>query len=174
MRIHSMFAVAWLTVGFLAPTAPAVAQQKGSIDSQIDEQISKKFDVAFDNGDAASLAALYTSDAVLVMPTGPIVGRDAIEKMFAGLFQQAHVSQHFNRDDPGSPHMIGSAGDTVWRTGQWGFTLQGKDGNPVAIRGFWSAINVREGDTWKIRMLTSNVTPPSPMNRAGSPSSSSQ
>jgi hypothetical protein len=52
------------------------------------------------------------------------------------------------------------AGNEVWRTGEWSFTLQGKSGGPIQLKGYWGAINAREGDTWKIRMLTFNVTPP--------------
>ena len=37
---------------------PAFAQQKDTADPQIDEQIVKKFDEAFNNGDAAAVAAL--------------------------------------------------------------------------------------------------------------------
>ena len=38
--------------------------------------------------------------------------------------------------------------------------FKGKSGDPLQLKGYWGAINVREGDTWKIRMLTFNVTPP--------------
>jgi len=95
-----------------------------------------------------------------VTDTGPIYGREAIEKHFAGLFTQIHASDHITKDDEGSPHVIGTAGNEVWRTGEWSFTLQGKSGGPIQLKGYWGAINVREGDTWKIRMLTFNVTPP--------------
>ena len=139
-------------------TVPAFAQQKDTAASQIDEQIVKKFDEAFNNGDA--VAALFTEDAVWVTPQGPVLGREAIEKQFTGMFEQGHYSNHLNKDDQGSPHMIGTAGDEVWRTGEWSFTVQGKSGDPMKLEGYWSAINVREGDTWKIQMLTFNVTPP--------------
>ena len=112
------------------------------------------------NGDAAGVGALFAEDAVFVTPQGPIFGREAIEKLFEGMFQQGHYSNHLNKDDQGSPHMIGTAGNEVWRTGEWSFTLQGKSGDPLQLKGYWGAINVREGDTWKIRMLTFNVTPP--------------
>jgi ketosteroid isomerase-like protein len=79
------------------------------------------------------------------------------KKLFTGIFQQGHYSNHLNQDDQGSPHMIGTAGDELWRTGQWSFTIQGKSGDPIKLKGYWSAINVRQGDAWKIQMQTFNV-----------------
>ena len=156
-RMALVLALAGAAISFLLP---ALAQQKDTVASQIDEQIVKKFDEAFNNGDAAAVAALYTEDAVQVTPQGPVFGREAIEKLFTGMFQQGHFSNHLNKADQYSPHMIGTSGDEVWRTGEWSFTVQGKSGDPINLKGFWSAINVREGDTWKTRMLTYNVTPP--------------
>jgi uncharacterized protein (TIGR02246 family) len=156
MKMRLVVALVGLAISF---TEPAFAQQKDTAASQIDEQIVKKFDEAFNNGDAAAVAALYTEDAVQVTPQGPVFGREAIEKLFTGVFQQGHYSDHLNKDDQGSPHMIGTAGDEVWRTGEWSFTVQGKSGDPIKLKGYWSAINVREGDAWKIQMLTFNVAP---------------
>lgn len=157
MKRRLLLALVGLAINFALPT---FAQQKDTIASQIDEQVTKKFDEAFNNGDAAALAALFTQDAVWVTPQGPVVGREAIQQRFAGLFQQGHYSNHLNQDDPGCPHLIGTAGNEVWRTGEWSFSLQGKSGGPIQLKGYWGGINVREGETWKIRMLTFNVTPP--------------
>ena len=157
MKIRLLLAFVGLAIGLATPT---LAQQKDTIDSQIAEQVTKKIDEGFNNGDAAAVGALFTEDAVFVTPQGPIFGREAIEKLFAGMFQQGHYSNHLNKDDQGSPHMIGTADDEVWRTGEWSFTLQGKSGGPIQLKGHFGAINVREGETWKIRMLTFNVTPP--------------
>ena len=44
--------------------------------------------------------------------------------------------------------------------GNGDFTFQGKSGGPIQLKGYFGAINVREGETWKIRMLTFSVTPP--------------
>ena len=159
MKIRLLLAFVGLAIGLAAPT---LAQQKDTIDSQIAEQVTKKIDEGFNNGDAAAVGALFTEDAVFVTPQGPIFGREAIEKLFEGMFQQGHYSDHLNKDDQGSPHTIGTAGNEVWRTGEWSSTLQGKSGGPIQLKGCWGAINVREGDTWKIRMLTFNVTPPPP------------
>ena len=155
MKIRLLLTLVGLAIIFALPT---FAQQKDTIISQINEQIDKKFDEAFDNGDAAALAALYTQDAVFMTPQGPVFGREAIEKHWADVFQQGHYSNHLNKDVQGSPHMIGTAGNEVWRTGEWGFTFQGKSGGPMQLKGYWGAINVREGETWKIQMLTFNVT----------------
>jgi len=161
MKIRLLLALVGWAIGFALPT---FAQPTDAIDSQthaqIDEQIDKKFDEAFNNGDAAALAALFTQDAVWVTPQGPVVGREAIQQRFAGMFQQGHYRNHLNNDDPGSPHWIGTAGTEVWRTGAWSFTLQGKGSGPLQLKGHFGAINVREGEGWKIRMLTFNVTPP--------------
>ena len=160
MKIRLALALVGLAIGF---AVPAFAQQKDTVDPQTIEQIdafAKKFDEAFDNGDAAALASLFTDDAVFVTPGGIRYGRAAIEKHWVETFQQGHFSNHLNKADQYSPHLIGTTGNEVWRTGEWSFTVQGKSGDPINLKGFWSAINVREGDTWKTRLLTFNVTPP--------------
>ena len=55
---------------------PSFAQQKDTVDPQIAEQfnaVGKKTIEAFENGDAAALAALYMDDAVEVTNEGPIL-----------------------------------------------------------------------------------------------------
>jgi len=148
-----------LAIGF---TAPAFAQQKDTVDPQIIRQyaeLSKKFDEAYNNNDAAALTACFTADAVLVNDTGPVYGREAIEKHFADVFKQVHVSNHIGQRDQYSPHILGT-GNEIWANGEWSLTFQGKSGGPIQAKGHWSAIDTREGDAWKIRMLTWNVTPP--------------
>jgi hypothetical protein len=34
-----------------------------------------------------------------------------------------------------------------------------ESGDLIEMKGYWSTIDRREGDDWKIRMLTLNVTP---------------
>ena len=59
--------------------------------------------------------------------------------------------------DQDSPHAIGTAGNEIWSNGEWSTDIKGNDFGPLQIKGYWSVI--REGDDWKIRMLTSNSTP---------------
>lgn len=161
MKIRLLGALVGLAINFAVST---FAQEKETVDPQIAQQIralSIKYDEAFNKNDAAALAALYTEDAVEVADTGPIYGREAIEKHFTDVFKQVHVSNHLGKGDQYSPHMIGP-GNEIWANGEFSLTFQGKSGGPIQVKGYWSAIDTREGDTWKIRMLTWNVTPPPP------------
>jgi hypothetical protein len=53
-------------------------------------------------------------------------------------------------------------------TGGWSTSIKGENFGPTQIKGYWSVI--REGDDWKIRMLTSNVAPAPPATDAATPS----
>ena len=44
--------------------------------------LAKKFEDAWNNNDATAVAALFTDDAVLIEDTGPVYGRQAIEKHY--------------------------------------------------------------------------------------------
>ena len=143
---------------------PTFAQKKDTVDPQIIEQldaVGKKVREAWNDNDAATLAATYTEDAVLVTDTGSVYGRQAIEKHYADLFKQVHISNQFRKRDEYSPRIIGTAGNELWNNGEWSLTYQvnGGGGGPVQLEGYWANIVVREGNAWKTRMGISNVTP---------------
>jgi ketosteroid isomerase-like protein len=157
MKIRFTLALAGLAISF---ALPASAQQKEPTPSDENRQVSaaliNQTDAAWNKNDAAALAAMYSEDAVLVTDTdGPIYGREAIEKWVANLFKQIHFSNHVAKDDQVSPHAIGNE---LWCNGEWSQTIQGKDWGPIQQKGYYSAIDSREGDTWKLRMVTFNVT----------------
>ena len=60
--------------------------------------------------------------------------------------------------DGNALHLIGTAGNELWATGEWSETGQGKNGEPLPIGGYWACIYVRDGDEWKIRMDAWNET----------------
>ena len=159
-------ALVGLAISFALPT---FAQQKDTADPQIIDQLnalSKKTNDAFNNGDAAALAATFTEDAVLVTDRGPVYGREAIEKYYADLFQKMHFSDYLITPDQYSPHPIGTAGNEDWATGEWSLTVKGKNFGPLQVKGFWSAIHARVGDVWRNLMVIGNT------NRAPSPTAS--
>jgi ketosteroid isomerase-like protein len=103
------------------------------------------------------LSAKFTEDAVSVEQEGTAFGREAIQKVWADRFQKTHFSNDRATVDEDSPHVLGPDGKQMWATGSWSATIKGDGWGPKDIKGYWSVI--REGDDWKIRMLTSNVTP---------------
>ena len=58
----------------------------------------------------------------------------------------------YHKMDGNALHLIGTAGNELWGTGEWSETGQGKNGEPIPIKGYWACIFVREGDDWKIRV----------------------
>jgi uncharacterized protein (TIGR02246 family) len=148
-----------LAISFALPT---FAQQNAMVpDRQVIEQLGalgQKIKEAYANNDAAALAACYTWDAIIVTPQGPVYGRDAIENWYADQLEQSHPKNHIDKVDPDSLRFIGTAGDAVWANGELSETIQDPNGGPIEVKGYWSNIFVREGDTWKIRFDTYNIT----------------
>ena len=70
------------------------------------------------------------------------------------------------KPDPNSPRIIGAA-DVLASNGEWSVTVQGKTGGPIQVQGHWPDIYTREGNDWKIRMDTWNVTPAPAAPEAG-------
>jgi hypothetical protein len=66
---------------------------------------------------------------------------------------------HTSTTDLHSGRMLGP--DNLTRAGVWSETGKGKNGEDVPIKGYWSEIDTREGDAWKICVLTGNITPDS-------------
>jgi len=153
---------------------PTYAQQKDLADPQTTQKIlaiAKAYAEAKSNNDAAAIAALFTRDAVFVTPEGPIISRQAIQKYYTDLYQRWHPKNCISKVDGNALHLIGTAGNELWATGEWGETGQGKNGEPLPIKGYWSMIYVREADDWKIRLKAWNTTPDSVilMNRSFAP-----
>jgi uncharacterized protein (TIGR02246 family) len=165
MRIRSVVTLVGLAISFALPT---FAQQRDTADPRMVQQrdllgdpkaldefgvLGMKEDEAFNKNDAAAVAALFTEDAVLVVPDGMFYGRQAIEKRYAEMFQRWPITTFI-----GERRQLNAIDNAVWSVGEWWITLQSQTG-PMFVRGYWSAIYVREGDAWKIRMLTLSECP---------------
>ena len=75
---------------------------KDTADPQTAQEVrafSKKYSEAFNKHHASAQAALFTEDAVFVTPEGMVLGRQAIEKQYADIFQQLHPTNHIRTVD---------------------------------------------------------------------------
>jgi uncharacterized protein (TIGR02246 family) len=152
MKGRLVVSLVGLAISFALPT---YAQEKDVADPQTTQKIlalGKAFDEAHSDNDAAAVAALFTRDAVLVTIEGPIIGRQAIQKYCTDLYQWWHPKNCITKVDENAAHLIGTAGSELWATGEFRETGQGKNSEPLPIKGYWACIYVREGDDWKIRV----------------------
>jgi uncharacterized protein (TIGR02246 family) len=136
--------------------ASATAQQVSEQDArQAGQGVLDAWNMAAKQKDAAAQAALYAEDAVRVTPEGLISGRAAIEKRAAETFRSYSP-------DPSELEQVKIIGsEVILRAGTWSGTYNGPHG-PVYLKGYWSDADVRDGNTWKIKQETYNVTPPPP------------
>jgi len=144
---------------FLKETGESQMSAEGrsyDVSRQLDEKI-KNFDEAINRNDAAAVASLFTDGAIFVNYGGPLSGREAIEKQYVEWFKQWHHNNHLDIKDSDSLRIVGTA-DNIALNGKWSETDQQGEAS-VQLNGYWSAIYVRVGDTWKIHWLTYNVTP---------------
>jgi uncharacterized protein (TIGR02246 family) len=166
MKLLLRFASTAFLIGFFLPT---FAQEKEIADRRIAQErdllgnalaldefgdLSQKLDEAYNKNSAAKLAALFTEDAVLVAPEGMFNGRQAIEKRYEETFKGSPFTLFSDPRD----YQLNAIDNAVWSVGKWWSTLQVETG-PVFVSGYWSAIYVREGDAWRIRLLTLSEHP---------------
>lgn len=139
----------------LAIITPAFAADDAT---SISKQLNDKWLEAYNKGDAAAMAALYTTDAVL-LPQGsaqPIVGRENIQKFYEGWIKQ-------KLDNGAVPvteaHMLGS--DAVFAAGTWSGDAPGQNGAAsMHVNGTWLTISAKEGGEWRTRADTWNMMSP--------------
>jgi uncharacterized protein (TIGR02246 family) len=161
MKTRLLVALVGMAISF---ALPIYAQQNDVADPQTTQKILALVNAhaeAKNSHDPAAIAANYTRDAVFVTTEGPIIGRQAIQKWWTDLYQWWHPKNCIDKLDGNAPHLIGTAGNELWATGEWSETGQDKNGEPFPIKGHWSMIYVREADDWKIRVDAMNVTPDS-------------
>ncbi|HEY5742821.1 MAG TPA: nuclear transport factor 2 family protein [Terrimicrobiaceae bacterium] len=137
------------------------AQSKDTADSRVasqlvsfyDSALHLKYEEAFNEKNAAALAALFTEDGFLAAPEGLFSGRPSIEKWYAQVFERSRLSNFFIVRD-----QLNAIGDELWAVGRWSSLLN--IGNaPVPVGGHWAEIYIRDGNEWKIRLSIFNLAP---------------
>lgn len=110
------------------------------------------FEAAFNAGDAAAVAALYTDDAMVALSDGPILnGAGAVEEsMAARMMEGATIEIH----EVGNEDL----GDGMYGGGGW-YQITGPDGM-VAQSGYWmNVVEVQADGTPRIAWSLTNARP---------------
>ena len=116
------------------------------------KEAQHRWNTAFNGGDAAAVAALYTLDGIVLPPAHAAVkGTAAIAEFWAGLIS-AGV-----RDHGIELHDAQSVGDLAYSNGKWWATGSGDDGKEVRFEGTLVTVLRRERDgSWKTCLHTWN------------------
>jgi ketosteroid isomerase-like protein len=141
MKIRILLTLAGLAIGF---AVPALSQEKDTVDPKIRQQIEAldtKYDEAFNKHDVASIAALFTEDAVEVTQNEVLSGREAIEKWYKSWLGGSSYSDRISKLD----QVHTAIGIYPWAIGSWTF----KEGSRNH-RGFRFLVYLPTGGEWKI------------------------
>ena len=149
MVMHLFVIVPVLAMGL---AVPAAAEQDVQ---QIGQSVLDAWNKATQQKDVVGRSALYAEDAIKVTPEGLISGRAAIQKSDTEEFKT------FTQEPSKLERVIMLGNEIMLSVGTWRGTYSSPDG-PVSMKCYWSDISVRDGNTWKSRLETYNVTPPPP------------
>lgn len=109
-------------IAAVALAVPALADEAADIEAR-----TVAFETAFNGGDAAATGALYTDDAILLPPGGPVIeGRDGIVALWQGAIDSGL------KDLDLMTMNVEVAGDTAYETGTFEGTVAGADGETPA------------------------------------------
>ena len=129
----------------LAGVAPGFGQDKAAV-----QELTDKWAAAFNEGDAAAVAALYTDDAYLLAPDMEITqGRDAIQKFWQGGIEQLSDMKLTVVD----VELLGE--NALREIGT--FTAMTKGDQPQEVSGKYVNIWEKVGDEWKLATDIYNV-----------------
>lgn len=113
------------------------------------------FVTAFNAGDGATVASLYTQDASLLPPdSAPVVGRAAIKDFWQGAIDAGMKLAKLQ------PTEVESRGDTAYEVGEFTLVVPTEDGT-ADVHGKYIVVWKRDGHTWQLHRDIWNTTPTS-------------
>jgi ketosteroid isomerase-like protein len=113
------------------------------------QEVQSEFAEAYNRKDVAAMAAYFSENGVRITPTGIFRGRDAIGREMQRVIEMGLHDYSVRRT------VSRLEGNMVFNAGEW----QAKLGDQQ-LRGYYSALLVREGDGVKIFEETVNVAAP--------------
>lgn len=147
----------------IALALPASAQQSDrSLRHQIESVVSS-YAENFNKQNASGIAGLYTKDGVLVSPAGP---QKSVEQYYQNAFKTG-----FNHQDIALEDVSSLGPDAAISMGEYHISGRSQNGSVLESNGRWTAVEVREGGAWKIRLLTAFPTgqAPTAVQSSGAP-----
>jgi uncharacterized protein (TIGR02246 family) len=139
-----------------APATPSTEEETAKID-----QLRNSFITAFNSGDAAAVADLYTSDGIALPQNQPaMTGREAILNYNKGMFEQFTPKISIMSEEL----KISGSGDMAFDRGTYTMELTPKAGGAVIMdEGKYLVVLQRQPDgSWKVLRDIDNSSRPLP------------
>jgi uncharacterized protein (TIGR02246 family) len=113
---------------------------------------------AYNKGDAAGVAALYTNDATVLPPNSEMAqGRQAIQDLWSSIMQMGF------KDVKLTTVKVGGSGDTIYEIGKYTGMVQPAGSAGIADSGKYVVVMKRQPDgTWKLAVDIWNTSMPLP------------
>lgn len=142
-----------LTVPALAMLIAASAAEADSVRGAIEEALVK-FEAAFNKGNAATVASLYTEDAALLPPGEQRVdGRKAIEAYWQGAIDAGLKNLALKAVE------VESDGDLAYEVGAAAFDVPGEDERMTTLNAKYVVVWKRSGGQWRLHRDIWNMEP---------------
>ena len=126
------------------------------------DETAKSFQTAYNAGNAAGIAALFTKDGVYLTPAGTALSDpQSIAAAINGRIKAGWTKETV------SPSGAHAAGNMVWGYGDYSIVGTGPN-EGKQIGGKYSMVLSREGDKWLINMLIGNLKPTQDVTGMGS------
>jgi uncharacterized protein (TIGR02246 family) len=152
MRNSCLRLVLFLLVGLAAAPARAGPDVTESELMQAATELGRQYDANYNNKNAAALAALYTSDGVLVSPSGAIIrGREALRTYYADRFASGARGHAIKVVEV---HVQGNGG---YGLAQFSVTAPSASGAVHEVEGRIVAVYQREPDGWRLRLVEAST-----------------
>ena len=132
-----------------AATSASTQQAEPSVGGELFEKMQSEFADAYNRKDVPAIAAFFSENGVRITPSGIFRGRDAIGHEMQRVIEMGLHDYSVRRT------VSRLEGNRVFNAGEW----QAKLGDQQ-LRGYYSALLVREADGVKIFEETVNVAAP--------------
>jgi uncharacterized protein (TIGR02246 family) len=115
-----------------------------------------KWQEAFNQGDAATVAALYTDDATLMPPNSEMIeGRQGIQDFWQGAIQSGL------KDASLTTVSVHASGETAYEIGKFSLTAHAEGKDPQVVSGKYVVVWQKGGDgMWKLHVDIWNSSMP--------------
>ena len=141
-----MRALALAASAFLLSAAPSPAQQQQQRAPAEIAEAHRRLEQAFNRGDAAAVAALYTEDATLLPPGADILsGRGAAQARWQAAYDTGARNLSL---DPVSVETYG--GDAAREIGRFTLEAPGRGGQTARVEGKYVVVWKKTADGWRL------------------------